>query len=110
MGQFIESGRMKQAFTEKVYVAMRRIPRGKVTTYKALAKAVGNPKAARAVGNACNANPYAPRVPCHRVIASDGSLGGYAHGLKKKAALLKAEGVEIRGGKIDLKEFGYWFR
>ncbi len=97
------------SFNDKVYVAMRRIPRGKVSTYKALAKAAGHPKAARAVGNACNANPDAPRTPCHRVIASDGSLGGYAHGLKKKVALLKAEGVEVRAGKIDLKEFGHFF-
>ena len=88
---------------------MHLIPRGRVTTYKSLAKVVGNPRAARAAGNACNANPDAPRTPCHRVIASDGSLGGYAHGLKRKAALLKAEGVEIAGGKIDLKKFGYSF-
>ena len=101
---------MSNSFAEKVYVAMRRIPRGKVTTYKALAKAVGHPKAARAVGNACNRNPDAPRTPCHRVIASDGSLGGYAHGLKKKVALLKREGVIVCRGKIDLKEFGYWFK
>ncbi len=100
---------MTASFTEKVYRAMRRIPHGKVTTYKSLAKAVGHPKAARAVGNACNANSDAPRTPCHRVIASDGGLGGYAHGLKKKAALLKAEGVEVVRGKIDLKKFGYFF-
>ncbi len=102
---------MKNApFSEKVYASMRRIPRGKVSTYKALAKAAGHPKAARAVGNACNANPDAPRTPCHRVIASDGSLGGYAHGLKKKVALLEVEGVEIARGKIDLGRFGYRFK
>ena len=87
-------------FNEKVWKAMERIPRGKVSTYGLLAKVVGNPKAARAVGNACNKNPNAPATPCHRVVSSDGSIGGFANGLKKKIALLKQEGVSVRGGKI----------
>lgn len=67
-------------------------------------------RAYRAVGNAMNKNPYAPEVPCHRVISSDGSLGGFALGPKKKIAMLKKEGVEIKNGKIDLKKYEYKFR
>jgi len=101
-------------FDEKVLLACARIPRGKVTTYAALAKAIGKPRAARAVGNALNKNPFpyvgkrsalygsSLRVPCHRVVRSDGSVGGYAFGAKKKIKLLRAEGVEVSaGGKID---------
>ncbi|MEK6957506.1 MAG: MGMT family protein [archaeon] len=87
-------------FDEKVWKALKRIPGGKVTTYKELAKAIGNNNASRAVGNACNKNPHSPRVPCHRVVSSFGKIGGYAHGVKKKISLLKKEGVEVRNGKI----------
>lgn len=79
---------------------MKRIPRGKITTYALLARAVGKPKGARAVGNACNANPFAPKVPCHRIVKSDGSIGGYAQGVKRKKALLIHEGVRVHNGKI----------
>ena len=82
-------------FNQKVWNALRQIPRGKVATYSSIAKQVGSPKASRAVGNACNRNEHAPVVPCHRVVASDGNLGGYAGGLKKKIQLLKKEGIEI---------------
>lgn len=75
-----------------------KIPRGRVTTYSALARALGRPGAARAVGNALNKNPHLGAVPCHRVVRSDGRVGGYARGAKKKAALLRAEGVIMRGG------------
>ena len=61
--------------------------------------------AARAVGRALHINPHAPRVPCHRVIASDGTLHGYAGGLRKKARLLRAEGVEVRKGRVDLEKY-----
>lgn len=64
-------------------------------TYTAVAIAAGRPKASRAVGNILNKNPFAPKVPCHRVIRSDGSIGGFAHGAEKKKALLKAEGIEL---------------
>ncbi len=74
-----------------------------------LAKATGNTRAARAIGNALNKNPDAPRTPCHRVIRSDGSLGGYALGQKNKIKILKKEGVEIKRGRVDLKRFGYRF-
>lgn len=90
----------EQAFTYKTWGLLRRIPRGMVTTYKEIAAAIGKPGGARAVGNACNKNPDASRVPCHRVVASSGKLGGYAHGTKKKIELLVKEGVGVRGGKI----------
>lgn len=60
-------------------------------TYKEVAHAIGKPKAYRAVGNALNRNPFAPEVPCHRVIKSDGSIGGFASGSNKKLKLLKSE-------------------
>lgn len=98
------------AFYVRVWKAMDRIPRGNVATYQSLARAVGTPKAVRAIGNACNKNPNAPQTPCHRVIASDGSLGGYAFGLPKKIAMLKREGVKIENGKIDLEKYGFDFK
>jgi len=93
-------------FSEKCYTLLRKVPKGKVTTYKSLAEALGT-KAYRAVGNAMNKNPYAPEVPCHRVISADGSLGGYAHGLKKKIQMLKAEGIKIENNKIKLDKFEF---
>ncbi len=92
-------------FTKNVYDALRKIPRGKVLTYKDLAKRIGHPLAYRAVGNALNKNPFAPQVPCHRVVASDGSLGGYANGLKMKVELLKKEGVLVQNNRVDLKKY-----
>jgi methylated-DNA-[protein]-cysteine S-methyltransferase len=82
---------------KKVWNALCRIPRGKVVTYKELAKIVGVPKAIRAVASAVGKNPLAPMVPCHRVIRSDGSLGGYSGkgGIKTKLQLLLKEGVKI---------------
>jgi methylated-DNA-[protein]-cysteine S-methyltransferase len=87
-------------FALAVYAALKRVPRGRVTTYGDLARAAGKPGAARAVGNALHKNPYAPAVPCHRVVMSDGRLGGFAGGPKKKTALLKNEGVAVENGKI----------
>jgi O-6-methylguanine DNA methyltransferase len=87
-------------FSKRVWLAMLRIPKGKVATYQTIASLAGSPRASRAVGNACNANPFAPDVPCHRIVASDGSLGGYAHGPAKKIALLKNEGVRVRENAI----------
>ena len=71
-----------------------KIPKGKIKTYKQVAIGINKPKSARAVGNACARNPYAPRVPCHRVIRSDGKIGGYSGkgGIKTKVKLLKKEG------------------
>lgn len=81
------------AFQQRVWEELRRIPHGETRSYGELAAALGNPKASRAVGGANGANHVAVLIPCHRVIASDGSLGGYAYGLEIKAELLRREGV-----------------
>ena len=91
---------IKPGFTEKVWLACSEIPKGKLTTYGQLAIALNKPKAFRAVGNALNKNPNAPHVPCHRVIASNGALGGYAFGLRKKTLLLKKEGIKVKNNKV----------
>lgn len=95
-------------FNDVVYELCKQIPIGKVSTYKEIANALGG-KAYRAVGNALNKNPYAPFVPCHRVINSNGKLGGFASGLKNKINMLEQEGVEIKGNKINLDKFLYKF-
>ena len=81
-------------FQKKVWKYLKTIPKGKVKTYKQVAIGINRPRSARAVANACSKNPYAPKVPCHRVIRSDGRLGGYSApgGLKAKKKLLKNEG------------------
>jgi len=93
-------------FYQEVYALCRKIPNGKVTTYKILAEKLGT-KAYRAVGAAMNRNPYGilncngkNMVPCHRIIGSSGNLVGFAHGLKKKAELLRKEGIEVKNSKI----------
>ena len=82
-------------FQLKVWTYLRKIPRGSVRTYSQVAKDIGKPLAVRAVANAIGKNPYAPKIPCHRVIRSDGSLGGYSGkgGVKTKKKLLKSEGI-----------------
>ncbi len=82
-------------FQVKVWKYLKNIPKGKVVSYLDVAKAINKPKAARAVANAVGKNPYAPKIPCHRVIRSDGSLGGYSGrgGIKTKKKLLKSEGI-----------------
>ena len=98
-------------FNKKVWAALKLIPQGRVATYKDLAKYLDRPKAARAVGNACGSNPNAPKVPCHRVVRSDGELGGYSGGGKKKMELLEKEGIKIDRGKIkDFKDKLYKFK
>jgi len=82
-------------FAGKVYQATMCIPRGRVTTYRAIAMHIGNPHAVRAVGTALGKNPHLVTIPCHRVIASDRSIGGYAKGVEKKITLLRQEGVEV---------------
>ena len=84
-------------FQLKVWNYLKKIPRGKVKTYSEVAKSIGNPLAVRAVANAIGKNPLAPQIPCHRVIRSDGSLGGYSGkgGIKTKRLLLKKEGVTL---------------
>ncbi len=95
---------MASSFNERCYTLLRTVPKGKVTTYKALAHKLKT-KAYRAVGNAMNKNPYAPEVPCHRVIKSDGSLGGFAHGLEAKRILLQKEGIVIKKDTINLSRY-----
>ena len=84
-------------FQLKVWAYLSKIPRGSVKTYAQVAKAIEKPLAVRAVANAIGKNPYPPKIPCHRVIRSDGSLGGYSGkgGLKTKKLLLKKEGVTL---------------
>jgi methylated-DNA-[protein]-cysteine S-methyltransferase len=83
-------------FEKKVYAAVSGIPPGQVRSYKWVAKKIGRPRAYRAVGNALSKNPYMGRVPCHRVIRSDGSLGGFALGSIRKRKLLVAENISIQ--------------
>ena len=78
-------------FQQRVWTALRQIPRGETRTYKDIASAIGSPKAVRAVGSACGANPVALVIPCHRALRTDGGLGGYASGLERKQKLLKIE-------------------
>src|SRR3989338_8987091 len=122
-------------FNEKCYEILKKVPRGKVTTYGELARAVGSPKAARAVGNAMkrnpyvflstgnsskarlrarnkkefpvNKNPYAPEVPCHRVVGAKGEMVGFASGVDKKIKMLKEECVEVENGRVDLGKYFY---
>jgi len=84
-------------FQIKVWKYLMKIPKGDVKTYKQVAIGINRPKSARAVANACASNPYAPTVPCHRVIKSDGSIGGFsaAGGVIAKKKLLKKEGFLI---------------
>lgn len=88
-------------FQQKVWQELLKIKKGEIVTYKELAKRVGKPKAARAVANAVGKNPCAPIVPCHRVVRSDGKLGGYSGkgGIKTKVSLLKSEGIDINNFK-----------
>ena len=86
----IHAGKLnsKMSFNEKVWALTARIPKGQVTTYGHIARTL-NTRAYRAVGNALNKNPYAPAVPCHRVVGADGRLTGFAGGLAKKARMLE---------------------
>lgn len=88
------------SFEETVWRKCKIIPKGKVSTYKALAKAVGKPNAARAVGNALNKNRDLKNVPCYRVVKSSGAVGGYSRGRKIKIKLLKKDGIEVKNGRI----------
>lgn len=87
-------------FQNLVYQATRKIPKGKVSTYADIARTLKNPRSCRAVGNALNKNPFAPKVPCHRVVKSDGTLGGFASGCQNKIKLLNKEGVRVKGSRI----------
>ncbi|PIN86963.1 cysteine methyltransferase [Candidatus Woesearchaeota archaeon CG10_big_fil_rev_8_21_14_0_10_44_13] len=96
-------------FNQRVWKLTKRVPKGKVSTYKEIARKLGT-KAYRAVGNALNKNPYSPEVPCHRVVKSDGCVGGFARGTRKKVEMLKSEGIKIKNNKIiDFRKKLYKF-
>jgi len=104
------------SFNRKIYGLLKKVPKGKVTTYKILAEAAGT-KAYRVVGQAMRCNPYAPTVPCHRVIKSDASIGGFQGNLnqkskevRKKIRMLRKEGINIKNNKVvDFEEVLYEF-
>jgi O-6-methylguanine DNA methyltransferase len=84
-----------KTFTQQVYAAVAKIPKGKCMTYKEVATKIGRPNASRAVGTVLSKN-YDPKIPCHRVIRSDGNMGGYNRGgIKKKLTILRKEGVKL---------------
>ena len=85
---------------EKVYKKLLQVPKGRVTTYAELAKAIGLENGQRAIGRMMNKNPYPVIIPCHRVILSNGNIGGYAWGENVKVNMLSKEGVKIKNGKI----------
>jgi len=88
------------SFQSQCYEALKKVPRGKVITYGGLAEMIGMPKAHRAVGSAMNKNPFAPKVPCHRVVKSNGDLGGFSIDTKVKIKRLQEEGVMVSNNKI----------
>ena len=93
-------------FQRRVWRAISMVPKGRVTTYGAIAKYI-NSRAYQAVGSAVGKNPYAPMIPCHRVVNSDGKIGGYSGkgGIDRKIELLKSEGVDVIGGRVvDFKK------
>jgi len=95
-----------KTFQDKVLSLVKKIPKGKVSTYKAVGKALRRRgQVYRAVGRALKENIYPVAIPCHRVVCSDGSIGGYSRGVRKKIALLKKEGVEVKKNKVvDFKK------
>ncbi|MBW3001895.1 MGMT family protein [Candidatus Woesearchaeota archaeon] len=103
---------MITAFQKKVYSLCKKVPKGKITTYKEIGRTIGKKgQVYRAVGAALNKNPFAPVVPCHRVVKSDGSVGGFASGTRKKINLLRKEGIIIKNNKIvDFKKRFYRFK
>ena len=90
---------MANNFAEDCFILLKKIPKGRVTTYKIIAEKLGK-KSYRAVGQVVSSNPDIPATPCHRVVKSDGTIGGYVLGVDKKIALLEREGVEVVDGKI----------
>lgn len=95
---------MPTSFSNQVYTQLKKVPAGKITTYKELANSLGT-KGYQAVGTALKQNPYAPQVPCHRVVKSDGTLGGFmgfltGETVEKKKQMLEKEGIEFEGDRI----------
>ena len=98
-------------FRETVYEKVKQIPEGMVSTYSGVARALGNPKAVRAVGNALHNNPEPVAIPCHRVLRSDGMLASCGHRecTEKRRLLLEKEGVRVRNGRVDLNKYLFKF-
>ena len=95
---------------KKIYKKLLEVPKGKVTTYGELAKSIGFKNGQRVVGKIMNQNPYPVIIPCHRVVKSDGKIGGYAYGDVIKSNMLIGEGIKIKNGKIlDLENVIYRF-
>lgn len=94
-------------FADKVWLVLKTVPAGKVTTYQLIAQALGNPKAFRAVGTVLHNNKQLIILPCHRVVKSDGNISGYAGGVNKKIALLTKEGVPVKNNCVDLEHYLY---
>ncbi len=104
---------MVTEFQKEVYDLICSVPKGKVTTYKGVAEQLGI-RSAQAIGQALKCNPYAPDVPCHRVIASSGRIGGFkgqktGKEVNEKIALLRKEGVVVKENGIDLEKYGFFF-
>ena len=98
---------------DKVYTLCKQIPKGKVTTYRELGRAM-NTRAYQAIGQALRKNPYAPNVPCHRVVSSTGHLHGFkgerkGKELEEKKEMLEQEGILVENSKINLKKYLYTF-
>jgi len=85
---------------QQVYKKLTEVPQGKITTYGELAKAVGLKNGQRVIGQIMKKNPYPAIIPCHRVVMSDGKVGGYAYGGDVKTNMLRKEGIQIQNGKI----------
>lgn len=104
MIQNTDSQQKLSAFAKQVYSQLKKVPKGRVTTYAVLARSIGT-KAYRAVGMVLSKNPYAPVVPCHRVVRSDGNIGGFmghknGKFVEKKMRMLKEEGIAFQGNKV----------
>jgi methylated-DNA-[protein]-cysteine S-methyltransferase len=102
--------KVENSFNQKVWNLTKKIPKGRITSYLEIARAFGNPGLARAVGNALNKNTQILKIPCHRVVKSNGEVGGYALGTDKKVKYLRAEGVIVVDGKVDLKKYLYHYK
>lgn len=111
----MNSPKKVSAFSAQVYALCRRIPQGRITTYKELARALGKKgQVYRAIGHVLRENPFAPEVPCHRVVKSSGALGGFRGKIKgkevqEKARLLEKEGIRIINGKVNLQKYLFRF-
>jgi methylated-DNA-[protein]-cysteine S-methyltransferase len=100
---------LSKTFDQRCYDLLLQIPKGKVTTYREIAHALET-KAYKAVGQAMNRNPNLVEVPCHRVVKSNGEVGGYATGSCRKLELLRREGVDVsEDGQVDLSKYLYFF-